>query len=139
MDIIPARWRPLVFGSLLVGAIILAFGYLGDDEGSGNDDGAIIGLLVVLLVLAVVTYLLWSKLVTPRLGDVTSAQTALVLGILSLPLGFLYWTGFVYAVAPAAIALGKETDTDSKGKAGMLTGALGLALGVIGGALDSIL
>ena len=138
MDLIPARWRPLVLISLAVGIAILAAGYIPSDP--GEDDGGALGWVIVSLITIAVTFALWKFVVGPRMTSVaTGGTTALVLGILTVVGVLFYWTGLPYALGPAAIALGKETDTDSKGKAGMVLGALGLAVAVIGGFIDSVL
>ena len=137
MQIIPARWRPLVFGSALVGTVILAFGYLSEDEGEGNDDSAVIPLILVLIVCALVAYFLWRNLAANRTGE-TAAGPALTIGIVSLLLAFFYWTGLVYFVAPVGIALGAST-AESRGRAGMFLSALSLVAAIIIGVLDAVL
>ena len=137
MHIIPARWRPLVFGSAVVGTIILAFGYLSEDEGEGNDDGAIVPLLIVLVVCAIVAYFLWRRLGAERAGE-SAPAVALVIGIVSLVLAFFYWTGLVYFVAPVGIALGASS-TDGRGRIGLILSAISLAAAVVIGVVDAVL
>lgn len=137
MDIIPARWRPLAFGSALAGVVILAFGYLGEDNGEGNDDAAVIPLLIVLVVCAVVGYLLWRNLAARRDGA-SAAVPALAIGIVSIALGLFYWTGLVYFVAPAGIALGASAG-EPRGRAGMILSAVSLVGAIIWGVVDAVL
>ena len=131
----PRRWQPLILASLLVGAFILFFGWTGDD-----DDDSIIGWAIVTLIAIVTAYGIWRFVAGPRLGTRASAAVpALVLGILSVLLGFMYWTGIVYGLAPAAIALGVAAGPDTRGRIGLALGCVGLAIAVIGGFVDGVL
>lgn len=133
--IFPRRWQPLVIASLLVGAFILFFGWTGDD-----DDSSVIGWLIVTLLAVATAYGLWRFVAGPRLGAHEGAAVpALVLGVLSVLLGFMYWTGIVYGLAPAAIALGVAAGSDMRGRIGLVLGCIGLALAVIGGFVDGVL
>lgn len=133
--IFPRRWQPLVVASLVVGAFILFFGWTG-----GDDDDSVIGWLVVTLLAVSTAYGLWRFVAAPRLGAHEGAAVpALVLGVLSLLLGFMYWTGIVYGLAPAAIALGVAAGPDIRGRIGLVLGCIGLALAVIGGFVDGVL
>jgi hypothetical protein len=133
--IFPRRWQPLIVAALVVGAFILFFGWTGDD-----DDESVIGWLIVTVLALVTTYGLWRYVAGPRLGSPEAAAVpALVLGVLSLLLGFLYWTGIVYGIAPAAIALGLAAGPDTRGRIGLGLGCIGLALAVIGGFVDGVL
>ena len=138
MELIPARWRALVLGSALIGIIILSFGYLSEDEGEGNDDGAIVGLLIVVIVSAIVGYLLWRYLVASRAAD-SAAQPALIIGVVSLVLALFYWTGLVYFVAPVGIALGSSAGGDQRGRIGLILSAVALGAAVAIGLADSVL
>ena len=134
----PRRWQPLIAASLLVGAVILFFGWTGGD----GDDDSIIGWFIVTLVAIATAYGLWRFVAGPRLGTPTTAAVAvpaLVLGILSVLLGFMYWTGIVYGLAPAAIALGIASGSDTRGRIGLALGVIGLAIAVIGGFVDGVL
>jgi hypothetical protein len=137
---VPSRFRLLVLGSLLAGAIILGFGWL-SDEGTGA--GEVVGYLVVVLITAAVAYLLWRFAADPRGRPARFGTLALALGIVSPFLGFVYWTGVAYAVAPAAIGLGllarDQPPRDAKSTAAVLLGGVGLALALIGGATDALL
>ncbi len=138
---VPARFRLLVLGSLLAGAVILAFGWLSDEE-EATGAGDVVGYLVVVLLTAAVAYLLWRFATDPRGRPARLGTLALVLGMLSPLLGFVYWTGVAYAVAPAAIGLGlvarEDAPADAKATAAVALGGTGLALAVIGGALDAV-
>ena len=133
----PRRWQPLILGSLLVGAIILFFGWTG-----GDDDGSVIGWAVVVLLAIGTAYGLW-RFFGARTGEgaarESAAVPALVLGVLALLTAFVYWTGFVYAIAPAAIALGIAAGPDTRGRIGLALGAAGLAVAVVGGFVDGVL
>ena len=138
MDLIPARWRALVLGSALVGIIILCFGYLSEDEGTDNDDGAVIPLLIVVIVSIIVAYLLWRYLVATRAAG-SAAMPALVVGIVSLLLAFFYWTGLVYFVAPVGIALGASAGGDQRGRIGLILSAVALGAAVAIGLADAVI
>ena len=132
----PRRWQPLIIGSLLVGAFILFFGWTG-----GDDDGSVIGWAIVVLLAVATAYGLW-RFLGPRTVEgarASAAVPALVLGVLALLLGFMYWTGFVYGLAPAAIALGVAAGPDVRGRVGLVLGCAGLALAVVGGFIDGVL
>ncbi len=131
----PRRWQPLILGSLLVGAIILFFGWTG-----GDDDDSVIGWAIVVLLAIATAYGLWRFLgARTTEGASAAAVPALVLGVLALLTAFVYWTGFVYGIAPAAIALGVAAGPDPRGRIGLALGALGLAVAVIGGFVDGVL
>ena len=133
----PRRWQPLIAASLLVGAVILFFGWTGN-----GDDDSIIGWFIVTLVAIATAYGLWRFVAGPRLSTPAPAAVAvpaLILGILSVLLGFMYWTGIVYGLAPAAIALGIASGSDTRGRIGLVLGIAGLALAIIGGFIDSVL
>lgn len=133
--IFPRRWQPLIAATLVVGAFILFFGWTGSD-----DDDSVIGWAVVTLLAVATAYSLWRYVASPRLETrQTAAVPALVLGILSVLLGFMYWTGVVYGLAPAAIALGVAARRDTRGLIGLILGCIGLALAVIGGFIDGVL
>ena len=137
--VIDRRWQPLVALSLLVGTIILFFGWTGGDE----DDNSVIGWAIVVVIALATTYLLFRYVVAPRLatgqGAQAAATPALILGALSILLGFVYWTGIVYGVAPAAIALGVTARQDKRGMIGLVLGLIGMAVAVVGGFVDGVL
>ena len=131
----PRRWQPLIVASLLVGAFILFFGWTG-----GDDDDSVIGWAIVTLLAVGTAYALWRFVAGPRLASREAAAVpALVLGVLSLLLGFMYWTGIVYGLAPAAIALGVAAGPDTRGRIGLVLGCAGLLLAVVGGFVDGVL
>lgn len=136
MDLVfPRRWQPLIAGALLVGAFILYFGWTG-----GDDDDSVIGWAIVTVLAVATAYGMWRYVAGPRLDSSEAAAVpALVLGVLSLLLGFMYWTGIVYGLAPAAIALGVAAGPDTRGRIGLGLGCLGLAVAVVGGFVDGVL
>jgi hypothetical protein len=130
------RWRPLVFAALIAGLVLLILGNTGLEEG---DDGGTGGLIVTAVVMFLATFLLWRFVVMPRLDSGAEGATiALVLGILAVLTGLAYWTGLGFAFGPAAVALGTVTAADSKGRAGMILGWIGLLAAVVTGILDQI-
>jgi hypothetical protein len=103
-DFIPRRFQPLVFGSLLVAVVILAFANLRTEEG---EQGSPVALVITLIIVAAATIALWWALMQPALaGRRPAARDALIVSVLALLVGFFYWTGLVWVLAPAAIVLG---------------------------------
>jgi hypothetical protein len=130
--LVPRRWQPLVIGSTLLGItalIIINVGVAKDENGGIGP--AIIGIVLLLLA----AFLLWRFVVGPRVGDdgvaAAAGTAALILGVVSLLAGFVFWSGLVFAFAPAAIALGTASLPDAKGRAGQVLGLLGLALSIV--------
>ena len=125
--LIPKRWQPLVIGSLLLGIAVLVLINTNVPEG---ENGGVVEMLVPIAIMLLATFLLWRFVVAPRLGAdgvaAAAGTTALVLGVFALLTGIAFWTGLVYAFAPAAIALGSAAAPDAKGKAAVVLGALGL-------------
>lgn len=134
-SIISRRWQPLVIVTLLVGAFITFFGWTGDD-----DDSSVIGWAIVMVLMLGATYAIWRYVASRRLDTPQSAAgPALILGILVLLLGVVYWTGIVYGLAPAAIALGVAAGRETRGRIGLVLAVVGLGLAVIGGFIDGVL
>jgi hypothetical protein len=102
-DVIPRRFLPLVLAALGVGLLLMALGNFNVDEG---EQGGPVAFVVTVIVMLVATFLIWQFVVEPRAAGSGGTRAAIVLGALSVPLGFLYWTGLPWALAPAAIALG---------------------------------
>jgi hypothetical protein len=102
-ELIPRRFQPLVFGSLAVAVVILAFANLAVEE---DEQGSAVALVITLIIVAAAAVALWWLLMQPALaGRRPAARDALILSILALILGFFYWTGLVWVLAPAAIVL----------------------------------
>lgn len=102
-DLVPRRFQPLVIASLVLMLILLALG----NFNTKDDNGGVVPFIVTVLVSLIAAWLLWRYVYAPRAGDGRSAASAgVVVGALSVLLGFVYWTGLAFAFAPVAIALG---------------------------------
>jgi hypothetical protein len=102
-DLVPRRFIPLAVASLAIGIILLAFGYLSADEGESGDAR---GFIIIVAITLIVGYLVWRYVVRRETAGGGSARAALVLGVVAVLTGLLYWTGLAFVLAPAAIALG---------------------------------
>jgi hypothetical protein len=92
--------------------------------------GDVVGMLVAIaIVLAVMAGLLLWLVPRERAVPARGGRTALILGVLSILVGLVFWTGLPFAVGAAAIALGlsqRESGTDGHGMAtaGVVLGGL---------------
>ena len=97
--------------------------------GSTSD---VIGMFVIMaVVLAIGAALLLWLVPRERLVPERASRTALILGVLSIIAGLIFWTGLPIAIGAAAIALGlsqRESSAASEGR-GMATA--GVVLGGI--------
>ena len=138
-SLIPRRWQPLVIGAALVGIAILVLINLNVDEG---EEGGVGGMIITIVLLLLATFLLWRFVVGPRIGDAGVAAgagtTALILGVLSLLMGFVFWLGLVFAFAPAAIALGTASQPDVRGRTGLVFGVISLIFSIVFLVLDQL-
>jgi len=103
----------------IVAAILLLIGMpVGWLPGSTSDA---IGLTVIgLAVLAIMAGLVLWLVPRERLAPQRANRSALILGIVSILVGLVFWTGLPFAVGAAAIALGlsqRETATEGRGMA----------------------
>jgi hypothetical protein len=103
----------------IVAAILLLIGMpVGWLPGSTSD---VIGMIVIgLAVLAIMAALVFWLVPRERLAQQRANRSALILGIVSILVGLVFWTGLPFAVGSAAIALGlsqRETATDGRGMA----------------------
>jgi hypothetical protein len=103
----------------IVAAILLLIGMpIGWLPGSTSD---VIGMIVIgLAVLAIMAALVFWLVPRERLAQQRANRSALILGIVSILVGLVFWTGLPFAVGSAAIALGlsqRETATDGRGMA----------------------
>ena len=106
---------------LLIG---MPVGYL---PGSTGDVVGLIAMVAVSLA-AMAAILLWLVPRQRAVGGERASRTALILGIVSILVGLVFWTGLPFAVGAGAIALGlsqRETGV----RRGMATG--GAVLGTI--------
>lgn len=103
----------------LVAAILLLIGMpIGWLPGSTSD---VVGLIVIgLAVLAIMAALVFWLVPRERRAPQRANRSALILGILSILVGLVFWTGLPFAVGAAAIALGlsqRERSSDGRGMA----------------------
>ena len=109
----------------LVAALLLLIGMpIGWLPGKTSD---VIGLIVIgLVVLAIMAGLILWLVPRERLAQQRANRSALILGILSILVGLVFWTGLPFAVGAAAIALGlsqRESTPEGQGR-GMATAAV---------------
>src|SRR3954453_1079821 len=102
-DLIPRRFQPLALASLVIGVILLALGNFNVEEGEDGGPGA---FFVILAITLIVGYLVWAYVVRRETAGGGSARAALILGVLAVIPGAIYWLGIGFVLAPAAIALG---------------------------------
>lgn len=103
-DLVPRRFQMLVLASLLAALVVLALNNFVVDAGENATPA---GFIVWLILTIAATILLWRFLMQPALeGRRSPARDGLVLGIVAVLLAFVPGIGLVFAVAPAAIALG---------------------------------
>jgi hypothetical protein len=109
----------------LVSALLLLIGMpVGWLPGSTSD---VIGMFVcIIVVLAIEAGLVLWLLPRERAASQRTNRSALILGILSILAGGVFWTGLPFALAPAALALGlsqRESTPEGEGR-GMSTAAI---------------
>jgi hypothetical protein len=109
----------------LVSALLLLIGMpVGWLPGSTSD---VIGMFVfIVVVLAIEAGLVLWLVPRERAATERANRSALILGILSILVGLVFWTGLPFAVGPAAIALGlsqRESTPAGRGR-GMSTTAI---------------
>jgi len=107
----------------IVAAILLLIGMpVGWLPGSTSD---VIGLIVIgIAVLAIMAGLVMWLVPRERLAPQRANRSALILGVVSILVGLVFWTGLPFAVGAAAIALGlSQRETATEGRA-MATAAV---------------
>jgi len=111
-----------------IAAVLLLIGMpVGWIEGK-TSTGDVIGMIVAILIdLAVMAGLFLYLLPRERAATERTARTALILGILSILVGLVFWTGLPFGVGAAAVALGltvRDRGGDGKATAGLVLGAI---------------
>jgi hypothetical protein len=110
-----------------IAAVLLLIGMPVGWIGGKTTTGDVIGMIVAILIdLAVMTALFVRLLPRARAGE-RPALTTLILGILSILLGGVFWTGLAIAVGAPAVALGVWVRERAGGRMAMV----GLVLGAI--------
>jgi hypothetical protein len=111
-----------------IAAVLLLIGMPIAWIGGKDTSGDIIGVAVALIVdLAVMTALFVLLLPRARAAGARTARTVLIIGIVSILLGAVFWTGLAIAVGAPAVALGL-TARERGRSAGVM---VGLVLGVV--------
>jgi hypothetical protein len=109
----------------LISSLLLLIGMpVGWLPGSTGDAVGMIGAIVI--VLAVMAGLMLWLVPRERLAPARANRSALILGVLSILVGLVFWTGLPFAVGASAIALGlsqRESTGDGQGR-GMATAAV---------------
>ena len=113
----------------LVAAVLLLIGMpVGWLPGSTGDViGMIVALLIDLTVMAAV--ILWLVARERTIGGERASRSALILGIVSVLVGIVFWTGLPFGFGAGAIALGLSQREAGAARRGMATG--GAVLGAI--------
>jgi uncharacterized membrane protein HdeD (DUF308 family) len=106
---------------LLIG---MPVGWLTDNPSTGD----VIGMIVAIIIdLAVMTALFVRLLPRERAATHRTARTVLIMGILSILLGLVFWTGLAIAVGAATVALGltvRDRGRDGRAMTGLVLGAI---------------
>jgi hypothetical protein len=118
---------------LVCGLLLLVGMPIGWLAGGDNSAGDVIGLIVAVAISLSLMVWLVTRLV-PRLRvDAPSRATrnALILGILAVIVGLLFWTGLPFAFGAAAVALGLSLQRSVPPSAGRGRATAAVVLGAI--------
>jgi uncharacterized membrane protein YfcA len=122
----------------LISALLLLIGMpVGWLPGSTSD---VIGMCVIsVIVLALLAGVMLWLVPRERRASHRASRSALILGIVSIVVGGVFWTGLPFAFAPAAIALGlSQRESTPEGQSrGMATA--GVALGAFAAVASFVL
>ena len=104
--------------ALICGALVLIGMPVAWLPGSTGD---VIGMIIAILIdLAVMAALILWLVPRERLASARASRSALILGIVSILVGLVFWTGLPFGLGAAAIALGlsqRAADGQGRGKA----------------------
>jgi hypothetical protein len=115
------RDRTIAFGAAILLLIGMPVAWLTDNPSTGDVIGMIVAIILDLAVMAGV--FLW-LLPRERAATHRTARTVLIMGIVSILLGGVFWTGLVFGVGAGAVALGLTVR--ERGRSLMATVGLGL-------------
>jgi Ni/Fe-hydrogenase subunit HybB-like protein len=135
--VVPRRFFPIAAIVLGLGLLILVLGYFGDEE----EDDAVIPFIVITVATLAIGYLVWRYVVLPRASGREADVAGIIVGALSIVFALFYWTGAVYVLAPAAIALGvyaREGGDRQKGSIALILGWIALLGALVIGAADTM-
>ncbi len=135
---VPRRFLPIAGIVLALGLVILAFGYLGADEG---EDGDAVGFIIITAVTLGIGYLVWRYVALPRSTGREAGTAGIIVGALSIIFALFYWTGIVYVLAPIAIALGvyaREGSEQQQGTIALVLGWIAVVGALAVGVADAI-
>jgi hypothetical protein len=113
---VDSRDRTVALGCALLLLIGMPVGYL-------SGDAEVVGLIITVVVSLAIMAGLVLRLVPHERAAGRTDRTALILGIVAVVVGVVFWTGLPFAVGAGAIALGLS-GTDGRAKAGLGLGLL---------------
>jgi hypothetical protein len=118
------RDRTIAGVAAILVLIGMPVGWIGGKTSTGDVIGMIVAIALDLALMAAV--FLW-LLPRERAATNRTARAVLIMGIVSILLGIVFWTGLVFGVAAGAVALGltvRERGRDGKAMAGLVLGAI---------------
>ena len=113
---VDSRDRTVALGCALLLLIGMPIGYL-------SGDPEVLGLIITVVVSLAIMAAIVLRLVPHERAAGRTGRTALILGIVAVIVGVVFWTGLPFAVGAGAIALGLS-GTDGRAKAGLGLGLL---------------
>ena len=106
---------------LLIG---MPIGWLPGDTSTGDVIAMIVAILIVLGLMAAIFLRLLPRM---REDAEKASRATLILGILSIAAGLVFWTGLPFAIGAGAVALGlsmRERGGDGRAMAGLVLGSV---------------
>src|SRR6476469_1627743 len=113
---VDSRDRTVALGCALLLLIGMPVGYL-------SGDPEVLGLIITVVVSLAIMAAIVLRLVPHERAAGRTGRTALILGIVAVIVGVVFWTGLPFAIGAGAIALGLS-GTDGRAKAGLGLGLL---------------
>jgi hypothetical protein len=120
------RDRTIAGVAAILVLIGMPVGWIGGKTSTGDVIGMIVAIVLDLALMAAV--FLW-LLPRERAATNRTARAVLIMGIVSILLGIVFWTGLVFGVAAGAVALGltvRERGRDGKAMTGLVLGSIAL-------------
>jgi hypothetical protein len=115
--------RTIAVASAVLVLIGLPVAWLGGNTSTGDVIGMIVAIAVVLGLMA--AGFLW-LLPRERAASHRTARTALVLGVLAVITGLVFWTGIPLAIGATAVALALPLRSEGRAATALVLGAIGL-------------
>jgi len=113
---VDSRDRTVALGCALLLLIGMPVGYL-------SGDPEVLGLIITVVVSLAIMAAIVLRLVPHERAAGRTGRTALILGIVAVIVGVVFWTGLPFAIGAGAIALGLS-GTGGRAKAGLGLGLL---------------